>query len=473
MMFRRRKPSIRKLQVAEPDDNHMNLRSSSAGLDGRRGAWKRRDILRSGAMALAAAGVGGCATNPVTGRRQLMLMSKDDEVRLDRAHSPHQFSADYGPIRDPALNAYIAEVGQALTPHTHRPQMPYSFRGVNASHVNAYAFPGGSIAVTRGLLAAMGNEAQLAALLGHELGHVSARHTAGRMTQAALAGLVVAGLAAAAAQKDERYGSWAMGLGGIGAGLLLARYSRDDERQADELGMQYARQAGYPPSGMIGLMDILRRLAGRQPNVVEQMFASHPMSEERYQTAVARSRRPEFAASGALSDQAERYLDATARVRAQRPAIEAIQQGDRALARGDAAAAAEHYRAALAAAPDDYEATLKLARCRLAAGQFAEAHRLAQAAFQAYPEEPQSLHVGGFASLRMRRWDAAVAEFEEYERRLPGNPNTIFLIGLAQEGRERRPEAVEHYRRFLAVGGGGDYGNHARQRLAAWGVATP
>jgi len=424
-------------------------------------------------LALLAGGAGGCATNPVTGRRQLMLMSADDEVRVDRAQSPHQFSADYGAIRDPDLNAYIAEVGLSLARHTHRPQMPYSFRGVHASHVNAYAFPGGSIAVTRGLLLAMDTEAQLAGLLGHELGHVSARHTAERMTQAALAGLVVAGVALAAARKDERYGEWALGLGGIGAGLLLARYSRDDERQADDLGLHYAVNAGYPPSGMIGLMNILRRLAGRQPSAIEQMFASHPMSEERYRTAVERSRGPEFATAAVLPDRRERYLDATARLRAQAPAVEAIQQGDRVLAKGDFSAAAERYRAALAAVPDDYEATLKLAKCGIAAGQFAAAHRLAQAAHQAYPEEPQSLHVGGFASLRQGRFDAALAEFGEYERRLPGNPNTVFLIGLAQEGLGRRADAADSYRRFLAAGGGGDFGNHARSRLTEWGVAFP
>lgn len=436
-------------------------------------AWSRRDFLRHGALALAAAGLSGCATNPVTGRRQLLLMSSDDEIRLDRSHAPHQFSADYGAVRDERLNAYLTEVGLRIARHTHRPHMPYTFRAVNASHVNAYAFPGGSIAVTRGLLLAMDNEAELAALFGHELGHVNARHTAERMTKATLAGVALIGLAAAVGRRDERQGELALGLGAVGAGLLLARYSREDEREADELGLRYAVAAGYPPEGMVGLMDILRQLAGRQPNVIEQMFASHPMSDERYRTAVARASAPEFAAARGRSEQRERYLDATASIRAQRPVIEAIQQGDRLLAEGRLNNAAERYEAALAAAPDDYEALLKLAKCRLAGQRPAEAHELAQRAFRAYPEEPQSLWVGGLASLRQRRFSAAVAEFKEYERRLPGNPNTQFFIGYAQEGLGDRRAAAESYRRFLAAGGGGEEAEHARRRLAEWGESAP
>ena len=107
----------------------------------------RREFLYLGSFAAAGALL-GCATNPVTGRSQLMLVSEEQEIQIDRQNSPQQFSTDYGILQDRALNDYVGEVGRRLVPYTHRPQMPYRLVGVNATYINAYAFPGGSIAAT-------------------------------------------------------------------------------------------------------------------------------------------------------------------------------------------------------------------------------------------------------------------------------------------------------------------------------------
>ena len=130
------------------------------------GTWSRRRFIRAGAMTAVAVALGGCAKNPVTGQSQLMLVSETQEITMDKQAAPHQFSADYGPVQDGAVNSYVDGVGQRLAATSHRPDMPYSFRVVNANYVNAYAFPGGSIACTRGILLDMDNEAELAALLG-------------------------------------------------------------------------------------------------------------------------------------------------------------------------------------------------------------------------------------------------------------------------------------------------------------------
>jgi len=131
--------------------------------------FTRRHFLWLLSMSAAGAAV-GCAANPVTGKSQLMLVSEEEEIQIDRQQSPFQFSADYGQILDKSLNDYVRGVGQSMATRTHRSHMPYSFRGVNATYVNAYAFPGGSIACTRGILLSLENEAELAGLLGHELG---------------------------------------------------------------------------------------------------------------------------------------------------------------------------------------------------------------------------------------------------------------------------------------------------------------
>jgi len=155
----------------------------------------RRDFLYKGSMAAALLFL-GCATNPVTGESQLMLMSEGEEISIDKQNSPHQFSTDYGAVQNPTLQDYVSGVGKDLGSHTHRQQMPYSFRAVNATYINAYAFPGGSIAATRGILLELDDEAQLAALMGHELGHVNARHTASLMSKRMVAMALAAGVGA-------------------------------------------------------------------------------------------------------------------------------------------------------------------------------------------------------------------------------------------------------------------------------------
>ena len=133
----------------------------------------------------------GCAVDPVTGKKELMMVSRQQEIGIDKQQSPFQFSSDYGITRDKKINSYVSQVGKTLTPNVHRLDMPYNFQCVNATYINAYAFPGGSIAVTRGILLKLDNEAELASLLGHELGHVNARHTAEQMTKGQFSSILV------------------------------------------------------------------------------------------------------------------------------------------------------------------------------------------------------------------------------------------------------------------------------------------
>ncbi len=426
----------------------------------------RRTFL-GGSAAGAVMALGGCATNPVSGRRQLMLMSTADEIRIDQEHAPHQLSFDYGSVQDPKLNAYIGSVGNALTPLTHRPEMPYSFRGVNAVYVNAYAFPGGTIAVTRGLLLEMQSEAQLAGLLAHEIGHVTARHSAAAMS-AAMAGqlgLALAGVAAAIWAED--YADLAVGLGGAGAFLFLAKYSRDNEREADKLAIQYMTQAGYDPEGLVELMDILRRLNQRQPGAIEVMFSTHPMSEERYQDARRRAQRLEHA-TVTLKTERERYLDHTASLRARADSIRALQNGERAMSQEKLTEAESQFSGALEGLPNDYTALLLMAKCLLARERFAEAGVRAVAARDVYPSEPQAWHVSGMANLRARHYDRALSDFNHYEKLLAGNPNTVFYKGYTLEQMQRRSDAKREYQRYLHQAPNGEHAAYVRERLTAW-----
>jgi predicted Zn-dependent protease len=410
----------------------------------------------------------GCAVNPVTGRQQLMLISEGEEKQIDRANSPHQFSADYGPIQDKQLSDYIADVGRSVGKVTHRTNMPYRFIPLNAAYVNAYTFPAGSIGITRGILLELENEAALAALIGHELGHVNARHTAQAMSKGVLASLALAGLSSAASDLGSGAEQLAGGLGQIAAGALLASYSRDNEREADSLALEYMVKADYGPKGHLDLMDMLQSLNKRKPSAIELMFATHPMSRERYESS-KRAIGAMDPSTGNLPVHRERYMDNTASLRSIAPAIEQMQTGDRLMRSGKYGEAKNHYGDALRKAPGDYAAFLMMAKCQLALKDYSLAKRYAEDATEVYPTEPQALHVLGMSELLLKKYDLAHDRFVGYEKRLPGNPNTVFYIGLSAEGMGKREEAANRFYAYLKEVNKGEKAQYAYGKLKEWG----
>ena len=426
----------------------------------------RREFLRLSSMA-AAALAAGCATNPVTGRSQLMLISEGQEIQIDKQYSPYQFSADYGTVQDNRLNGYIDRTGKNIAAQTHRTHMPYNFHAVNATYVNAYAFPGGTIACTRGILLSLDNEAELAALLGHELGHVNARHTAEQMSKGMLTQAVVGGLAAAAGTQGAGYGQVASQLGQFGAGALLASYSRDNEREADALGMEYMVRSGYSSQGMIGLMDVLRSMGKRKPSAIELMFSTHPMSDERYRTAVETAD-TQYKSAKDNPIYRERYMDNTAKLRSQKGAIDEMQKGQKEMAAKNFSAADGHLRKAIKLAPNDYTALVMMSMSQLVQKKWTVGRQYAEMAQKVYPAEAQAYHLSGFAKIKMKDFEGALEEFSSYDQKLPGNPNTLFFKGYAYEGMKKYPQAGREYQQYLKFTQQGDYARHAYQRLREW-----
>jgi predicted Zn-dependent protease len=397
-----------------------------------------------------------------------MLVSEKSELKIDSTYAPHQFSNDLGPVQDDALNGYLDRTGKKIAALTHRPHMPYSFRAVNATYVNAYTFPAGSVGVTRGILLALDNEAELAALLGHELGHVNARHTAEQMSKGMLTQAVVGGLTVLAATQGKAYGQLASQLGMRGGGALLASYSRGNEREADALGMEYMVKSKYSSKGMVGLMDMLQSLSKRKPNAIELMFATHPMSDERYRTAVD-SAETTYKSAREFPTHRERYMDHTARLRALKGPIEEMQNGQKEMAKGSFDKAQPHFRKALKQAPEDYAGLVMMSTCQLAQEKYKAGRRFAEKAQKAYPQEAHAYQLSGFAKLQLKDYEGADQEFARYEKLLPGNPNTIFFQGYSKEGMKQIKKAANDYQRYLQVVQQGDKAKHAYGRLVEWG----
>ena len=217
-----------------------------------------------------------CSVNPVTGKKELNLISESQEIALGQ-QTDVEIRQQYGVYADPEVNAYVQTVGQSLVPHTHRPKLAYQFAVLDTPVVNAFAVPGGYIYVTRGILAMMGSEAELAVVLGHELGHVNARHSVHRMSEMLL---VQVGLVIGSAL-SETFAKVA-GLASIGVQLLFLKYSRDDERQADSLGVEYSRKGVYNPGEMIAFFGSLEKLGDLSGgHALPGFLSTHPLTGER------------------------------------------------------------------------------------------------------------------------------------------------------------------------------------------------
>ncbi len=433
-----------------------------------KGKLTRRDFLWMVSAVSAGAVLPGCSTDPVTGKRSLVLMSRAEEIAIDRNQSPHQFSADYGVSQDQGLGQYLTGVGNSLASQSHRPDMPYSFQVVNANYVNAYAFPGGTIACTRGIMLEVESEDQLAALLGHEIGHVNARHAAERQTQSVLANAAVAGAAIYAGTQDASYAGVVAGLGGVASGALLAHYSRDNEREADALGLEYMDRAGNNPKGMLALMDMLNSQSAHKPSTMELMFATHPMSSERVKNT-QRALSEKYQANQSKPLKREIYMDNTAKLRAQKKAIVKQQEGEALLGQKKPKQATVSFKSALAISPDDYTGLVLMSKSLLMQDKVKEAQPYLDKATQIYPQEAQGQQLKGIAALQLKQPQQAFDAFAAYDKVLPGNPNTLFFKALSLEGMQQKEQAAQEYYRYLKSVNRGDMAQHAYGRLKSWG----
>ena len=226
-------------------------------------------VLGSTLLAPALLTVSACAVNPATGQRQFMLISESEEIEMGReADGP--ITESFGLYESEALRAMVTNLGNDMASRSERPALPWSFKLVDDPMVNAFALPGGFIFITRGIMAALNSEAELAGVIGHEIGHVTARHSASQMSrqQFQQIGLGVGSILSSDVASVA-------GVLSAGLGLLNLRYSRGDESQSDELGVRYMTRAGYDPNALVGVFQTLA-LAGGGGGSVPGWATTHP-----------------------------------------------------------------------------------------------------------------------------------------------------------------------------------------------------
>lgn len=385
--------------------------------------------------ALAAAMLTGCSVNPVTGEKQLSLFESQALAIGAEQYKPTQQTQGGQFYLDPELNLYVKEVGMKLARVSDRPDLPYEFVVINSSVPNAWALPGGKIAINRGLLTEFEDEAQLASVLGHEIVHAAAGHSAQRMQQSALISIGVAGLGYAIS--DNEWASLIMGGAAMGAQLALAQYSQDAELESDHYGIRYMDEAGYDPQAAVELQKLFVRLSeGNNPGFLQGMFATHPPSQKRVdenqelvnsigaggyrgrevfeqKMAFLRSRQPAYDAYDKARelagkeqlDEAMTEINEAIRIEPEEAAFYAFR-GELYKARKQPEQAAEDFDRATSLYPEMFAYQLHNGLNALALNNLAEARKSLKRANETVPTSLAFLRLGDIAVRQNRREDA-------------------------------------------------------------------
>ncbi|MEW6429178.1 MAG: M48 family metalloprotease [Thermodesulfobacteriota bacterium] len=406
------------------------------------------------------AAMAGCGINPVTGAKELQFVSTGQEIEMGRSnYQPAQQSQGGTYLLDPELNRYVQEVGVRLARVSDRADLPYEFTVLNNSVPNAWALPGGKIAVNRGLLTGLDNEAELAAVLGHEIVHAAARHGAKGMERGMLLQAGVAGVGLASS--SSKYADMMVGSALLGANLINQRYSREHELEGDYYGMQYMARAGYDPRAAVTLQEKFVKLsANRNSSWLAGLFASHPPSQERVN--VNRQTAARLPAGGDTGHQ--RYQQRIAGLLKDKPAYDAYDDAVAALGKEDIDAADRSIDKALRLQPREAlfpglkgDILFQRRQLRQAADQYQRAIRLNGNYYRFH----QQL---GLVQAELGDRAAARDSLARANGLLPTAASSYALGMLAR--REHRPEEA---RRYLAMAAQSDsaVGLQARNELAA------
>jgi predicted Zn-dependent protease len=399
----------------------------------------------------------GCAVNPVTGKRDLMIVSSAAEIQMGQQnYAPMQQSQGGAYDIDAQLTQYVQGIGSRLAAQS-GVDLPYEFVVLNNSVPNAWALPGGKIAINRGLLTELESEAELAAVLGHEVVHAAARHTAQQISRGQLLQIGVMGTAIATS--DSEYGNLAVGGASLLAQAGLAKYGRNAELESDYYGMQYMSKAGYDPQGAVALQETFVRLSeGRRTDWLSGLFASHPPSPAR---VVANRQTAASLPQGGKTGETE-FQQAMKKTRAAKPAYDAYDEGRKALSEKKVDQALTLANQALNLFPQEAHFHALRGDVRLVADKYDMAMTNYNRAIERRNDFFYYHLQRGITKKELGQTDGAVTDLENSIALLPTAP-AHFALGDIAKARGNLPEAINHYK--VVAQAGGDYGKAATEQL--------
>ncbi len=409
--------------------------------------------------AFAAIAATACSVNPVTGEQQFLVISpKQAEAMGEKNYLPYQQQQGARYSVDPELNLYVNKVGQALARVSDSPELPYEFVVLNNDTPNAWALPGGKIAINRGLLILLEDEAQLAAVLSHEVVHAAARHGAAQMSQAVLLGLGVQ--ATSMATKDTEYGGLATIGAGFGTQYWSARYGRDQELESDSYGIDYMVKAGYDPQAAVELQQKFVALSKQRgsSNWLQDLFASHPPSQERVE-----KNRTKAAKLPKGKRNLQQYEAAIAQLRKDEHAYDYHLAALKAGSSDKVDEARQNIRLALKQQPEEALFHITDAQLSLMEGKQNDAKRSFEKARRLNPDYYKS-HLGlGMISKRQGKNSEAKKHLLNSMKLLPSQAGA-FHLGEIERNQGNKEAAVRYF--SMAAGQGGELGKQAQEQLS-------
>ena len=391
-----------------------------------------------------------CAVNPVTGEKELSIISESQEILMgQRNFGPYvqQFNALY---QNDAIQDYVERVGNKLAQVSHRPNMPFEFVVVNSSIVNAWAIPGGKIAVTRGLLSKMKNEAELAAVLGHEIGHVAAKHTVRRMQTAILWSALLMTSDIILTRQSEHYREHRplyTTAGMLGLQLGLASYSRDHESQSDGLGVEYMMKAGFHPSGMVDLQQILMDMDKEKSYITADLFRSHPHSYDRYvkaKEAVAKNAALIGKKNFIMNE--KDFTDVVVDVlQKEKSAYDTYDKATELAAKGQWRGAIAQYRDAINLKPTEALFHADLGNAFVMLFEDREADRELQKASELYPDFFKPRFYMGRLYFLQKNFGNSLYHLEEADKLIPQVPIVRYMLAVCHQIMGNTNRAIDFY----------------------------
>lgn len=401
--------------------------------------------------------VTACGTNPVTKKKEFQFVSQDKEIAIGKEnYSPARQSQGGDYIIDPELTAFVQDIGKRLAAVSDRPELPYEFVVLNDSVPNAWAMPGGKIAFNRGLLYELNSEAELAAVMGHEIVHAAARHGAKGMERGIL--LQGAMIAVGVGAQNSNYGNLIVGGSQLGAQLLSSKYGRDAESESDYYGMQYMKKAGYDPAAAVTLQETFVRLsADRKSDFITGLFASHPPSAER--VAANKVTLAKIGAGGNMGK--EIYAQKVGKLKATQAAYKAYDEGVKALAKKDTATATKLAQQAIAGEPREARFQELLGDIALTEKKSQEAIAYYDKAIKLQPDYFKPHIQTGIALFNLGKKSEAEPYLKRANELLPTAPGHA-LMGQIAEERGQTDVALQHYQ--MAAGSNSDIGKDATKR---------
>ncbi len=379
----------------------------------------------------------------LSGKKVYTLISPKQEIELGQMYIPLAINSNEGQYPDVEVRKYIEKVGKKIARVTPR-KLPYKFFIVNSGEVNAFALPGGGIFINRGLILVLNNESELAGVLGHELGHVNARHHVKFLEKQYGINLLLTIISVFVSGKD--YGDLVVNLGKVGAQLLTLKYSREQESQADELGVRFAYEAGYDPRGLLETFEIFKKLGNAH---APEWLLTHPLPEHRYQHVLKIIKKYDL--NKPLIKDTPEFHKIKNKILKTKKSYDLLKKAEKEIQNKNPYGALAIVNKSIKLYPEN-NAALTIRSVILAdLEKYRKSLIDAQKAIKIDNLYFLPKLVAGFDLLKLKKYRKSIKFLEESKRLIPSFPDTYYFLGLDYENIGNYDKAIQNYRTALKL----------------------